>query len=508
MSATSKIIPLDELAALIKDAKQTGRRVAHCHGVFDLMHLGHIRHFEAARKFGDLLVVTITEDRYVNKGPHRPVFGQELRAESIAALASVDYVAVNRWPSAVETIKLLEPSFYVKGSDYRDAAEDRTGGIVKEREAVESVGGQLVFTDEITFSSSNLINRHMQPFPQKVKDYLTAFGAEHSAKEVNGYLEKARGLKVLVVGEAIIDEYSYCKAIGKSSKEPIVALRHNSTEKFAGGSLAVANHVSNFCDDVALLTVLGRQNPQTEYITESLNDNVERLFLYRDDAPTIVKRRYLDDYFYQKLLEVYEMNDRELSGKADEQLRALLDTRLSDFDLVIAIDFGHGMISRKAIDVLCDKATFLAVNTQSNAGNIGYHTISKYPRADYICIAHNETMLEQKDRECDTREAIAEISEKLRCPQMTITMGNKGTMCRRTGEGIIEAPALAGQVVDRIGAGDAVLSITALLAQIGVPIDVLGFVANAVGAQAVSTVCNRSPIDPVSLARQIESLLK
>jgi cytidyltransferase-like protein len=110
----SKILSLEGLAAAIEEHRADGRRVVLCHGIFDLLHPGHIRHFEAARHEGDVLAVTLTPDRYVNKGPGRPVFNERLRLESIAALASVDHVALNRWPTAVETIHLLKPDVYAR----------------------------------------------------------------------------------------------------------------------------------------------------------------------------------------------------------------------------------------------------------------------------------------------------------------------------------------------------------------------------------------------------------
>ena len=131
-STNHKIKGLEELAGLLRDEQAKDRKVTLCHGVFDLLHIGHIRHFEQARKFGDVLAVTTTPDQFVNKGFGRPAFNERLRAEALAALSCVDYVAINQWPTAVETIRLLRPDYYVKGSDYAHAADDRTGGITLE----------------------------------------------------------------------------------------------------------------------------------------------------------------------------------------------------------------------------------------------------------------------------------------------------------------------------------------------------------------------------------------
>jgi rfaE bifunctional protein nucleotidyltransferase chain/domain len=153
-----KILELDELAKKIPDLKYRGKKIVHCHGCFDLMHIGHIKYFQASKKMGDVLIVTLTPDIYVDKGPDRPVFNQELRAESIAALECVDYVAVNKWPTAEDTLRLLRPDIYVKGQEF-EKLEDKTGKIQKEYEVIKQIGAEIRFTHEIVFSSTKLINQ-------------------------------------------------------------------------------------------------------------------------------------------------------------------------------------------------------------------------------------------------------------------------------------------------------------------------------------------------------------
>ena len=154
-----KILELDVLAEKLAGLKSRGKKIVHCHGCFDMMHLGHIKYFQASKEMGDVLVVTLTPDRFVDKGPSRPVFDQDLRAESIAALECVDYVAVNRWPTAEETLRLLLPDYYVKGQEF-EKLHDKTGKIHKEVEVVRQIKAEMRFTHEIVFSSSELIKEH------------------------------------------------------------------------------------------------------------------------------------------------------------------------------------------------------------------------------------------------------------------------------------------------------------------------------------------------------------
>jgi rfaE bifunctional protein nucleotidyltransferase chain/domain len=154
-----KVVSLEELAAQVAALKAAGKRVAHCHGCFDLVHPGHIKHLQAARRLADALVVTVSPDRFVDKGPGRPVFPEQLRAESVAALECVDYAAVNRWPTAEETIRLLRPDYFVKGQEF-EVPENRTEKLQREVEAVREAGGQMRFTHEFVSSSTALLKKH------------------------------------------------------------------------------------------------------------------------------------------------------------------------------------------------------------------------------------------------------------------------------------------------------------------------------------------------------------
>ncbi len=504
-----KIRDLDELARELQSLRARGKTVVHCHGVFDLLHVGHLRHFEEAKALGDVLVVTLTPDRYVNKGPHRPAFPQELRAEMISSLGVVDYVAVNRWPTSVEAIKLLRPNVYAKGPDYKEASKDVTGGIVREERAVRSVGGRVRYTDGITFSSTNLLNAHFQIFPKEVRSYLESFRSGHSAGEVAGAVESLRGLKVLVLGESIIDEYVYCGAMGKSAKEPILALQYDRTEKYGGGALAIANHAAALCGEVELASCVGAENPQREFLQKSLSPGVRARFFPKKDSPTIVKRRFVESYSLNKLLEVYEMNDDYLGGAEERAFLDYLDKRLSRFDAVIAADYGHGMMTPAMVRLLSSRKTpFLAVNTQINAANIGFHTISKYPRADYICIHEGEIRLDHRNRHEELESLVEKLARRMRCPQIMVTKGKKGTLFYRRGEGMSSCPSLAFRIVDRTGAGDAVLAMTALCAARGVPSALIGFLGNIAGAQAVATMGNSVSLDRVGILKSAEAFLK
>ena len=507
-SPDEKIRTLAELAALLEAARETGRRVVQCHGVFDLLHPGHIRHFEAARREGDILVVTVTPDRFVNKGPGRPVFNQRLRAESVAALVPVDHVAITESPTAVEAIRALRPDVYVKGSDYAEPDADLTGKIDDERSAVEAHGGRVHFTEEISFSSSGLLNVHFDVYPEEAQAFLRQFRDRHSSESVVSALKELRGLKVLVIGDTIIDEYHYVQSMGKSPKELLIATRFVREERFAGGALACANHLAGFCEQVDLVTVLGARDSHEAFVRQSLRPNVRPHLFRRPDTGTVVKRRFVEQAFLNKMFEIAFLDDAELPADVTDRITGHLAGTLAGYDLVLVADYGHGFLNRDLILMMAADARFLAVNAQTNSANTGYNLITKYPRVDYVCIDEPEVRLAAHDRGGPMEDIIRRIAKDLGAGRVAITRGHRGSITYDEHEGFHEVPVLSREVVDRIGAGDAYLAVTAPCVAAGYAMDLVGFIGNAVGALAVRIIGNRTPVEPVSLYKFVTALLK
>jgi rfaE bifunctional protein nucleotidyltransferase chain/domain len=504
--ARVKLLDLRELAETVRRARSDGKTVVHCHGVFDLLHPGHIRHFQQAARMGDLLVVTVTQDRFVNKGPGRPVFGQNIRAESIAAIGCVDYVAVNDRPDAVATIRLLRPDIYVKGDEFRDL-RDGIGHIEKEAAAVEAVGGRIEFTHDLTFSSSRLLNRHFGVLPQAATAFLAGFRQRHTAEDITHLLRKFADLRILVLGEAIIDEYHFCRALGKPAKSASISARMLREEAYAGGSLAVANHLAGFCRNVQLVTCLGCQDTREEFIRASLKPAVTPRFFYRGDSSTVVKRRYIEPFVLTKMFEIGFFDDADLPPGTEGQLVDYLSSELDSHDLVLVADFGHGMITPRLTRVLCDKSPYLAVNTQTNSANMGFNVVTKYGRADYVCIDEREMRFAARDRTGRIEGLFPQIRGQMQCGTMTVTLGGEGSAVSRDG-GYQTVPAFSDQIVDSLGAGDAFLAITSPCALLGADPEVIGFVGNAVGALAIQIVGNKESIEPTPLLRYVATLLK
>ena len=506
---TKKLIKLSEVGEKLEPLRKKGKRIVHCHGCFDLIHHGHIKHFEAAKKFGEVLIVTITEDRYVNKGPDRPFFNHNIRAENLAALEIIDFVAINFAPTAIPAIEKIRPHFYVKGQDYKTMEQDISGGIILEKELAEKLGGKLVFTEEIQFSSSNLINQFFDEKDEDAKRFLTQVKENYDYKHFEKLFDQIAHKRVMVVGDIILDEYQFVKPIGKASKSPTITSIKGKSEVYAGGVLAVANHVADFVEEVVLVTTYGK-NKDREYwdlIQENLHDKIKLIVVETPNHPTVLKSRIVDQVFRHKLFEVIEINELPLSEKIEAELISKVKEQIKKHDLCLVADFGHGVLTENLIRTIEADSTFFAVNAQTNSANLGYNLLTKYKKCDYFSIDKAEAHLALHKKFEDTGIIQHHLNQTTNTTISSITLGVEGTSVMAADGRQISAPIFNTDVVDTIGAGDAYLSITALLAELDASIEELAFVGNAVGAMAVKIIGNKSYIRRTDLLKYIKTLL-
>ena len=269
---------------------------------------------------------------------------------------------------------------------------------------------------------------------------------------ITSLLDRASRYRVLVVGDAIIDEYVYVRPQGKSPKENIITNRIVRSERFQGGSWAAAKHVENYCGTVSLST----------------------------GPIATVKRRFVEEASIAKLFEVHERHTLESwSAIADYE----------NYDLLIVTDFGHGCVSSNLIELMTAKAKFLAVNAQTNSANHGFNLITKDPRADYVVLDELEARLAAHERDAPLEHVI----KRLGYQRIIVTLGNKGCVGYDNGT-FTHAPAVSSHVVDTMGAGDAFFCVTAPLAAAGADMETLCRVGNAAGAIKCGVVGHREAV--------------
>jgi bifunctional ADP-heptose synthase (sugar kinase/adenylyltransferase) len=313
-------------------------------------------------------------------------------------------------------------------------------------------------------------------------------------RDVEDALATMSTLDVALVGETIIDEYVYCDVLGKSGKDPVLSVRHLRCERQLGGVLAIANHLGAFARRVRVTSALGEHREHEEFIESGLAPNVQAEFISVRGAPTIVKQRFLDAYSIAKLFGVYHIDDAPLCEQNEEDFRALVRGALRGADVAVVADYGHGLLGERCVEDLCSAAPFLCVNTQINAGNAGYHVVSRFPRIDFACLHEGELRLDARDRKSSVDALARQLCERLFARAVVVTLGKRGTFLYDREQGVVLCPALASKVVERVGAGDAVLAVTSLAVAGGVDRRLASVFGNLAGAQVVGMVGNRRAI--------------
>ncbi len=396
--ASPKTLTFIEMMNTVEALKKEGKKIVQTHGVFDLIHPGIIQHLNSAREMGDVLIATVIKDEDIRRGPGRPVFPENLRLQNVASLNQIDYVCLVADKKTFDCVQRIQPDVFAKGEAHKDRDQEISRKIFQEEKDMFWGKTEIMETGGFSFSSTEIINRFLDIYPEDTKRFLQQFFKKYSFKEIADLFHGLEKLKVCLVGDGIIDEYHYCDPMGKAAKANLVVNRFVENETFAGGSFAIANHVAGICKEVHLVTLLGKENPRENYIRDNLKPSVNVKLFYRPDGPTVTKTRFVHQYLNQKLFEVNYLNDAPIPSDLEQDIIDYLESCLADYDLVLLSDFGHGFITQGIYETLRSQSKILAVNTQTNAANSGYNLINKYHNANLVCLDETEVRLAAHDK--------------------------------------------------------------------------------------------------------------
>lgn len=511
--AEEKIITKEEFRSIRERLRQDGKKVVLCHGVFDLLHYGHIEHLADAKQQGDVLVVSVTAAKYVNKGPGRPYFSDEQRLAFLASLEIVDYVLLSEAVTVHEIVRYVQPDIYAKGKEYASAENDVTGNIGPEQEIVEQYGGHIYFTEGQVYSSTKLLNNFFGALPDDVAAFAhrlkNKYGI-HLNDKVREWVEGFGKLKILVVGDIIIDEYVFCNVQGVTMKDATLSAFYDHEERYAGGSLAIARHLASFAGHVTLCAMMGREPGMGDFVHTSLS-NIQSEVLEEDAFVTPVKRRYLRQNAqrqeYVKLFSVNRLMKRGERKRFDyTDWHERLSEILPDYDMVVVCDYGHGLLDEKSLRILEKGAKFLAVNCQTNSSNYGTNVISKFQRADAFVVDERELRLAFGQALTPREELVEQLRQRLGASSAWVTIGAAGAVGTAAGENCT-SPALVLKVKDTVGAGDAFYALAMLSAHQRIPLDVATLLANTAGALKTNVVGNKEAIRKADLLKFVGTVL-
>ncbi|HJN02603.1 MAG TPA: PfkB family carbohydrate kinase [Nitrospinota bacterium] len=504
----NKIFLLDGLVKKVESLKKAGKVVVQSHGTFDLIHPGIIKHLNEAKKQGDVLIVTVIKDKDVKKGYGRPIFSENLRMENIASLEMVDFICLVSDKTSFECVKRIKPNIFAEKKANIEKDLDNHEKIYKKQKELYFGKSKIYKTDGFPLESSQIINNFLTIYPDEVREFLKEFSQKYDSNFIAEKLNSIKKLKVMLIGDGIIDEYFYCESMGKSPKAQLIVHKYINREVFAGGAFAIANHIAGLSENVNLVSLLGKYDTKEDFISNNLKPNVSTKFFYRDDGPTITKKRYINIYREQKIFEINHINDNNISDEIENEIIDYLKSVINEYDLVLVSDFGHGFITQKIINLLAGQAKKLAVNAQTNGANAGYNLITKYSRTQFICLDASEARLAAQNKYSDIEDVVKILCKKINAEHFLITLGCDGSICVNKKGEVNRTPAFASKVVDIIGAGDAFFSYTAPCFALGMSMDLVSFIGNTVGALAVQIVGNKKSVEKHELLEFIYTLLK
>jgi rfaE bifunctional protein kinase chain/domain len=503
----NKIFLKKVLEKKITELKKNKIKIVQCHGVFDLIHIGHIKHFAFAKKQGDFLVVSITSDRFVNKGPGRPLFNQFYRAEFLSTIQYIDAIYINDFASAESAINIIKPDIFIKGNDYKKLSDDKTKKIKLEINAVKKNNGKIVFSNDITSSSSKLINNFSDIFNNEQKAFLKLIKKKYSPKFILNLIEKLKKIKVMLIGEVIIDEYIFGDVLGKSGKEPHLVMEKNEQNIYLGGSGAIANHLSDFCKSIKLLTIIGDKKDNYNFIKSSLKKNISIKYFLKKNSPTIIKTRFIDQVSKNKLLGVYKINDSVIQKNQEKKIKSFIKKNKDNVDQIIVADYGHGFLTNEISKYINSIKIFKSINAQVNASNIGYQSLNKYKKIPLLIINENELRHELRDKKSKVENLAIILVKKFQIDDLVVTRGRNGSFIINKKLKISYCPAFANKIIDKVGSGDAMFSMISLCKKANIPNDLTILFGSFAAATSVETIGNGFYLDKKYFLKQLEYAL-
>ena len=403
---------------------------------------------------------------------------------------------------------LVKPNFYVKGADYKKNNTDKTKKILQEKKTVERFGGEIKYTDDITFSSSNIVNSYNFVLSDEQKQFIFRVKKNFPYNKIEKIIGNFKNLNVLVIGELIFDRYCFGSIIGKSGKEPHLVHEESFIEYYLGGSGAIARHLSTFVKKINIISPFGFENFYKKIIKKNFTKNVNSLFLkpylkFR----TITKSRFVDKVSNYKLFGSYILPGKN-SLEFENNIIKLIKKFSKKSDLIIVSDYGHKFISKKIANQIKKTNKYISVNAQVNASNIRFHNIDKYYRVNSIIINEGELRQELRDNETDIKILSKKLVKKNKIKNLIITRGINGAMLVNHKMQVFLCPAFATKSIDKVGAGDAMFAIVSAGLRLNLDPELILFIGSIAASISVESIGNKEHITSSKLDRIIEYILK
>lgn len=452
----AKITALAQLAVTL-GARPRDLTVVMCHGVFDVVHPGHLRHLLYAKSKADLLVVSVTSDAHVPKGPYRPHVPQQLRMEALATYDFVDYVVLSDAEKPLDLIEELRPDYFAKGFEY--ASHGRPQGDIAEVAVVEGYGGEVLFTPgDVVYSSSELIEAAAPDLRWEKLD-LAMRAAGITFADLRAAVARMAKQSVHVVGDSIVDRLSYCEMVGARAKTPTISVRRERHADFVGGAAVVAKHARAAGAAVRFTTVLGADRAGDLVLDDLRAAGVEAAHVVDRARPTTVKEAVVVDGY--RVLKIDTVDSRSVSGRVlDHLVEAVASTHEG---VVVFSDFRHGIFNARTIPRLAAAIPEGRLRVADSQVASRWGNITEFCDFNLVTPNEREARFALGDQDSGVRPLAERLCAEAHCDWVLMKLGARGVLgYGPMPEERFALDSFAGRVVDPVGAGDAFLAYATL----------------------------------------------
>ena len=492
--SSKKIISFNNLEKHFKKLKK--KKTILCHGVFDIVHPGHIRHFAHCKQKADILIVSLTKDIFIKKGTYRPMVPQDLRAFNLSSLELVDFVVIDQNKNPENLIKKIKPSFFAKGLEYADLKNPLT---VKEKNIVESFGGKMIFSPGDYVLSSSKIIRQMEPDLKYDKLKLLMDTENINFNDLKKILKDLNKLKIHILGDTIIDTNHYCEVVGGLHKTPTLSVIKQISEDFLGGAAIVASHFKSFANDVTLTTLFSNDK-KGKFALKNLKKNKIKINHYaEEDRPTTNKNSYLVNK--HKLLKVDELINNPITNSTLDKLTELL--KKDKNQILVFSDFRHGIFNNQTLPKILDNVGHKVFKVADSQVASRWGNISDFKNFDLLTPTEKEARYSLFEQDTPIRNLANNIQKKSKAKNIILKLGEKGliSLSKKQNDYIALDPFVK-NLVDSNGAGDALLAYSTSVLYTTKSL----IIASIVGLLAASCKCEIQGNLPVTVEHIIKKI--
>lgn len=498
-----KIKTVDELCRII-GPRPRQKKVILCHGVFDVVHPGHLRHLLYAKSKAGILIASLTADAHISKGHHRPHIPQDLRALNLAAFEVVDYVVIDAHATPLHNIAKIQPDYFAKGYEYT------AGGLPAkthaEADALHAYGGEIIFTPgDIVYSSSKLLD--LAPPTIKLEKLLTFMDVEHlTFTALRDCLDRFKSKRVHVLGDTIVDSYTQTAMIGGQTKTPTMSVLYERRDDYIGGAAIVAEHLRAAGADVIFSTVLGEDALKDFVLNGLKKSGVQCRPVIDSTRPTTTKNAIVAGGY--RLLKIDTLDNRSISDDILETLEQSVSE--TSCDAVVFSDFRHGIFNRRTIPRLIAAIPQNVYKVADSQVASRWGNITEFKNFDLITPNEREARFALADQDSGIRPLASALYDEARCKTLILKLGERGvlTCCSSDHESLdsfVVVDSFVERLTDAVGAGDALLAY-ATLSKLATGSDA---VATILGSMAAACACEcdgNIPITPDDVRRKLDAV--